>query len=256
MKDPVSRYDAIIVGAGFSGLYQLHLLRDKLNLRCLLIEGGDGVGGTWYWNRYPGARCDSPSHSYSYYFSEDLIKKWTWTERYPGQPEIESYLNFVADELDLKTDICFGKTVNQCKYIQDQNYWHVTTIDGSEFQTKYLIAAVGCLSMSNKPVIKGIETFTGSIFHTGNWPKEDINFFGKTVAVIGTGASAIQAIPLIAEQAEKLTVFQRTPNYSVPACNHKLSAATSKKYKKSGALPWRLCKPQGTDFPGWKEINP
>ena len=141
-----------------------------------------------YWNRYPGARCDSPSHSYSYYFFEDLIKKWTWTERYPGQPEIESYLNFVADELDLKTDICFGKTVNQCKYIQDQNYWHVTTIDGSEFQTKYLIAAVGCLSISNKPVIKGIENFTGSIFHTGNWPKEDINFFGKTVAVIGTGA--------------------------------------------------------------------
>ena len=235
MKNPVSRYDAIIVGAGFSGLYQLHLLRDKLNLRCLLIEAGDGVGGTWYWNRYPGARCDSPSHSYSYYFSEDLIKKWTWTERYPGQPEIESYLNFVADELDLKTDICFGKTVNQCKYMQDQNCWHVTTIDGSEFQTKYLIAAVGCLSMSNKPVIKGIETFTGSIFHTGNWPKEDINFFGKTVAVIGTGASAIQAIPLIAEQAKKLTVFQRTPNYSVPACNHKLSEATSKKYKKE----WR-----------------
>ncbi len=250
MKDPVSRYDAIIVGAGFSGLYQLHLLRDKLNLRCILIEAGDGVGGTWYWNRYPGARCDSPSHSYSYYFSEDLIKKWTWTERYPGQPEIESYLNFVADELDLRADICFGQTVNQCRYIQDQNYWHVTTTDGSEFQTKYLVAAVGCLSMSNKPAIKGIETFTGSIFHTGNWPKEDINFSGKLVGVIGTGASAIQAIPFIAEQAKRLTVFQRTPNYSVPACNHKLPGEVSKKYKEEwrstleimqtsrNALPW------------------
>ena len=232
MRNPVSNYDAIIVGAGFSGLYQLHLLRDKLNLRCLLLEAGEGVGGTWYWNRYPGARCDSPSHSYSYYFSENLIKKWNWTERYPGQPEIESYLNFVADELRLRDDIKFSQTVTKCEYFQDENYWQVKTDHGGTFSCKYLVAAVGCLSLSNRPTIKNIDKFHGSIFHTGSWPKAAVNFSGKSVGVVGTGASAIQAIPLIAEQAKQLFVFQRTPNYSVPARNHKLTEEMSNEYKK------------------------
>ena len=162
-------YDAIIVGAGFSGLYQLICLRDQLGLKCVVLETGDDVGGTWYWNRYPGARCDTESHAYSYYFSDELLKEWTWSERYPGHEEIRKYMNFVASKFDLKKDILFKQKVTSAKFIEDSNNWNVTT-DNNNFKCKFLITAVGCLSNTNIPKIKGLENFEGSYYHTGIWP--------------------------------------------------------------------------------------
>ena len=215
--------DAVIVGAGFSGLYQLHALRDRLGLSVQVLEAADGVGGTWYWNRYPGARCDSESHSYCYSFSEELLQDWKWSERYPGQPEIMRYLNFVADRLDLKRDIRFNTRVAAAEYDEARNVWHVTSEAGDRFTARYLITAVGCLSTANVPAIPGLESFAGAWYHTGLWPHEGVDFSGKRVAQIGTGSTGIQAAPVIAESASHLTVFQRTPNYSVPARNGPLT---------------------------------
>ncbi len=212
-------YDALVVGAGFSGLYQLHCLRDRLGLSALVLEAGDGVGGTWYWNRYPGARCDSESHSYSYYFSEELLKEWTWSERYPEQPEILRYLNHVADRFDLRRDIRFNARVTSASWDEAANRWRVATEAGERFTAKFLITAVGCLSTANVPNIPGLETFEGRWYHTGRWPHEGVDFAGKRVGQIGTGSTGIQAAPVIAAQAAHLTVFQRTANYSVPARN-------------------------------------
>ncbi|MEQ8589324.1 MAG: NAD(P)/FAD-dependent oxidoreductase [Thalassobaculaceae bacterium] len=220
--------DAVIIGAGFSGMYQLHLLRDRLGLKARVIERGDGVGGTWYWNRYPGARCDSESHSYSYYFSDELLKEWEWSERYPQQPEIVRYLNFVADKLDLKRDIQFETTVTAARYDEAANLWRVETDAGETVSAKYLITAVGCLSSANVPDIPGRDTFKGDWYHTGQWPHEGVDFTGKRVGQIGTGSTGIQAVPVIAETAEHLMVFQRTANYSIPANNHPLSAEFKK----------------------------
>ncbi|MCR9073396.1 MAG: NAD(P)/FAD-dependent oxidoreductase [Alphaproteobacteria bacterium] len=216
--------DAVIIGAGFSGMYQLHLLRDRLGLKARVIERGDGVGGTWYWNRYPGARCDSESHSYSYYFSDELLKEWEWSERYPQQPEIVRYLNFVADKLDLKSDIQFETTVTAARYDEAANLWRIETDAGETVSAKYLITAVGCLSSANVPDIPGRDRFKGDWYHTGQWPHEGVDFTGKRVGQIGTGSTGIQAVPVIAETAQHLTVFQRTANYSIPANNHPLSA--------------------------------
>ena len=215
--------DALIVGAGFSGLYQLHCLRDKLGLRTKVLEAGEGVGGTWYWNRYPGARCDSESHSYCYSFSDDLHQAWDWSERYPGQPEIMRYLNFVADRLDLKRDIAFGERVVSAEYDAGANRWRVQTESGVEYSATYLIAAVGSLSTANVPVIPGLDSFKGRWAHTGTWPHEGVDFTGKRVGMIGTGSTGIQCAPVIAETAAHLTVFQRTANYSVPARNAPLT---------------------------------
>ncbi|NOU06122.1 MAG: NAD(P)/FAD-dependent oxidoreductase [Hyphomicrobiaceae bacterium] len=215
--------DALIVGAGFSGLYQLHCLRDRLGLKVQVVEAADGVGGTWYWNRYPGARCDSESHSYCYTFSEDLYRSWEWSERYPGHDEIRRYLNFVADRLDLRRDIRFGTRVVAAVYDQDNNLWRVTTANGVMLSAKFLIAAVGCLSTANVPQIQGLDRFKGQWFHTGEWPHAGVDFRGKRVGLIGTGSTGIQAAPVIAESAAHLTVFQRTANYSVPAQNAPLS---------------------------------
>lgn len=223
--------DALIIGAGFSGLYQLHCLRDKLGLRAKVLETADGVGGTWYWNRYPGARCDSESHSYCYGFSEMLAKEWEFSERYPQQPEILRYLNFVADRLDLKKDIRFKTKVVKAQYDAAVNRWHVTTEAGERLTTKFLITAVGCLSTANVPKIPGLESFKGQWYHTGLWPHEGVDFRGKRVAQIGTGSTGIQAVPVIAETAQHLTVFQRTANYSVPAHNAPLTPEF-KKYVK------------------------
>jgi cation diffusion facilitator CzcD-associated flavoprotein CzcO len=211
--------DALVIGAGFSGLYQLLCLRDRLGLSVQVLEAAGGVGGTWYWNRYPGARCDSESHAYCYSFSEELMREWEWSERYPEQPEIMRYLNHVADRFDLKKDIRFNTRVIGADYDEAANRWHVRTEAGEEFTTKFLITAVGCLSTANVPAIPGLEDFAGKWYHTGQWPHEGVDFTGKRVGIIGTGSTGIQAIPVIAETAAHLTVFQRTANYSVPARN-------------------------------------
>ncbi|MEM9359523.1 MAG: NAD(P)/FAD-dependent oxidoreductase, partial [Pseudomonadota bacterium] len=217
-------FDAIIIGAGFSGLYQLHSLRDKLGMSAVVLERADGVGGTWYWNRYPGARCDSESHSYWYSFSDELIQEWEWTERYPGHAEICRYLNFVADKFDLKRDIRFSTNVAACSYDETANLWSVDTADGGRLTAKYLITAVGCLSTANVPDIPGRDSFEGKWYHTGQWPHEGVDFSGQRVGQIGTGSTGIQAVPVIAETAKHLTVFQRTANYSVPARNVPLTS--------------------------------
>ena len=216
---PVGELDAIIIGAGFSGLYQLYSLREKLGLSVQVLEAGEGVGGTWYWNRYPGARCDSESHCYSYSFSNELQQEWDWSERYPEQPEIMRYLNHVADRFDLKRDIRFGARVTEARYDEAANRWQVATEAGERLTAKFLITAVGCLSSANVPNIPGLNTFAGRWYHTGQWPQERVDFTGKRVGLVGTGSTGIQATPVIAAAAAHLTVFQRTPNFSVPARN-------------------------------------
>ena len=211
-------YDSIVVGAGFAGLYMLHKLR-SLGHRSLVLEKGDGVGGTWYWNRYPGARCDVPSMEYSYQFDEQLQQEWNWSERYSPQPEILDYANHVTDRFDLRKDIRFSAHVTAAAWDDVANTWHVTTEAGTDYTARYLIAATGCLSSPNQPLFTGLDGFEGDIYHTGNWPHESVNFSGRKVGIIGTGSSAIQATPLIARQAEQLTVFQRSANYAVPARN-------------------------------------
>jgi cation diffusion facilitator CzcD-associated flavoprotein CzcO len=217
--------DALIIGAGFSGLYQLLCLRDRLGLSIQVLEAAAGVGGTWYWNRYPGARCDSESHSYCYSFSDELMREWEWSERYPAQPEIMRYLNHVADRFDLKRNIRFNTRVTAAHYDADANSWRVTTEAGEQLTARFLITAVGCLSSANIPKIPGLATFEGRWYHTGQWPHEGVDFSGKRVGQIGTGSTGIQAAPVIAETAAHLTVFQRTANYSVPARNVPLTTA-------------------------------
>jgi cyclohexanone monooxygenase len=211
-------YDSIVVGAGFAGLYMLHKLR-ALGHRSLVLEKGDGVGGTWYWNRYPGARCDVASMEYSYQFDEQLQQEWNWSELYSPQAEILRYANHVADRFDLRRDIRFTAQVTAAAWDDTASAWRITTADGTDYTARYLIAATGCLSSPNRPQFRGISDFKGDIYHTGNWPHEPVNFSGSKVAIIGTGSSAIQAIPVIAQQARQLTVFQRSANYAVPAHN-------------------------------------
>ena len=216
--------DALVIGAGFAGLYQLLCLRDRLGLSVEALEAGGGVGGTWYWNRDPGARCDSESHVYWYTFSPKLMREWEWSERYPGQAEILRYLNFVADRFDLKRSIRFNTRVVAASYDEQANRWHVRTEDGETRVVKLLITAVGCLSAANVPKFPGLEDFAGDWYHTGQWPHEGVDFTGKRVGMIGTGSTGIQAAPVIAASAKHLTVFQRTANYSVPARNAPLTA--------------------------------
>ncbi len=215
--------DALVIGAGFAGMYQLHCLRDRLGLAVQVLEAAAGVGGTWYWNRYPGARCDSESHAYRYSFSEDLAREWQWSERYPGQAEVLRYLNFVADRLDLKRDIRFNTRVKTARWDEGAALWEVTTEAGESHRARFLITAVGCLSSANIPDIPGLESFEGRWYHTGQWPHEGVDFHGKRVGQVGTGSTGIQCAPVIAESAAHLTVFQRTANYSVPARNAPLS---------------------------------
>jgi len=220
---PTRAFDALVIGAGFSGLYQLYCLRDRLGLSVQVLEVAAGVGGTWYWNRYPGARCDSESHSYCYSFSEELMREWEWSERYPGPPEILRYLNHVADRFDLKRDIRFNTRVTSAHYDEKANLWRVTTDAGEVLTAQFLITAVGCLSSANIPDIAGHDSFAGHWYHTGQWPHEGVDFRGKRVGQIGTGSTGIQAAPVIAETAAHLSVFQRTANYSVPARNGPLT---------------------------------
>lgn len=213
-----SNYDVVIIGAGFAGIYALHRLRN-LGYKCRVFEAGDEVGGTWFWNRYPGAACDIESLEYSYSFSEDLQQEWQWTERFARQPEILKYINHVADRFDLRRDIQLSTRVDSAVFDEKEGRWTVKTDNGSLFSAKYCIMATGCLSAPKPVEYPGLEGFKGDVYHTAYWPKEPIDFTGKRVAVIGTGSSAIQSVPIIAQQASLLTVFQRTPNFSVPAGN-------------------------------------
>jgi cyclohexanone monooxygenase len=219
----VETYDAVVVGAGFAGMYMLHRLRG-LGLSVRVYEQGDGVGGTWYWNRYPGARCDVESMQYSYSFSDELQQQWDWSERYAPQPEILKYANHVADRFDLRSDIQFSTRVERAVFDEGANLWSVTTSQGNSVTANYIILATGCLSNARMPDIKGLKEFKGKVYHTGHWPHQPVDFTGQRVAVIGTGSSAIQSVPVIAEQASHLTVFQRTANFSIPARNAALTA--------------------------------
>lgn len=223
--------DVVIIGAGFAGMYMLHRLRDA-GFRAHVVEAGDGVGGTWYWNRYPGARCDVESMQYSYSFDNDLQQEWQWSERFATQPEILRYANFVADRLDLRRDISFKVRITSGRFDEAANVWVLSTNEGAAIHARKMVTAVGCLSSSNLPQITGIDDFQGRTIHTSDWPHEVVDFTGLRVAIIGTGSSAIQAIPEISKQAEQLTVFQRTPNFSVPARNQPLSDETVQWWKK------------------------
>ena len=229
---PVQEYDAIVIGAGVSGLYQLYRLRELgLSVRC--FEDGSGVGGTWYWNRYPGCRFDSESETYGYSWSKELLQEWNWTEHYSGQPENEKYLNFVADKFNLRPLIQFNSRVKGATYDEKTNRWDVELENGQRARAQFVVSAMGILSARYTPPFKGIDSFTGQSFHTSRWPKEKVDFTGKRVAVIGTGATAVQLIPIIAKEVGHLTVFQRTPNYCAPLRNGQVSEETQNKWKAS-----------------------
>ncbi len=231
------KFDAVVVGAGFAGLYMVYRLRG-LGFTVRAFEAGDGVGGTWYWNRYPGARCDVESLEYSYQFSEELQQEWSWSERYSGQPEILRYANHVADRFDLRRDIEFNRRVVSARFDEQASGWMIEVAHASESAAapfdgdgagngrggetvfaRYVVMATGCLSAANLPDFEGLDDFGGAKYHTGAWPHDGVDFTGLRVGIVGTGSSAIQAIPVIAEEAAHLTVFQRTPNYSIPARN-------------------------------------
>ena len=216
--ESTSEFDAVIVGAGFAGLYMLHRLRG-LGLSVQVYEAGSGVGGTWYWNRYPGARCDVESMAYSYSFSDELQQEWQWTERYSAQPEILHYINHVADRFDLRRSIQFDTRVTAAVFDETTHRWTIQTDQGKRVSAHFCIMATGCLSTAQVPAYEGLESFEGKWYHTGHWPHAGVDFSGQQVGVIGTGSSAIQSIPVIAQQADQLFVFQRTPNFSVPAYN-------------------------------------
>jgi len=219
---PAAEFDAVVIGAGVSGLYQLYKLRE-LGLKVRVFETGTGVGGTWYWNRYPGARFDSESWTYGYSFSQELLEEWNWQEHFAGQPETERCLNYVADKFDLRRDIQFKSRVTAAHYQEDTRSWHVILEDGRRYTTRLLITAIGVLSAATMPTIPGVETFRGQSCHTHYWPKETVPFEGKRVAVIGTGATGIQTIAEVAKTAGHLTVFQRTAQWSAPLHNAKIA---------------------------------
>ena len=223
MQDTNKQYDVAIVGAGFAGLYLLHRCR-QLGLSARVWEKATGVGGVWYWNRYPGARCDVESMQYCYQFDDELQQEWNWSERYSAQPEILRYAEHVAERFDLLNDIDFKHIVKRAYYDTEKTNWTLTSADGKTLTAKFCVMATGCLSQPNWPAMDGYDDFKGPILHTALWPHERVDFSGKKVAVIGTGSSGIQSIPHIAADAKKLTVFQRTPNYSVPAQNGPLDS--------------------------------
>jgi cation diffusion facilitator CzcD-associated flavoprotein CzcO len=235
-------FDAVVIGAGFSGLYMLHKLRDELGLTVRVYETGGAVGGTWYWNRYPGARCDSDSYLYCYSFDRELWQEWEWSERYPEAPEIRSYLEHVTERFGLARDIQFNTKVTGATLDEAAGRWTVATDAGDTVTARYLISAVGSLSAVNTPKFAGIDCFRGDSYHTGSWPHEGVDFTGKRVGIIGTGASAVQAIPLIATEAADLTVFQRTANYIVPANN--------------GPVPEEVRRARKADYAGiWERVR-
>src|SRR3979411_1946889 len=215
-------YEAIVIGAGISGLYMLYRLRE-LGMTARVFEAGTNVGGTWYWNRYPGARFDSESWTYGYSFSKELLQEWDWEEHFAAQPQTERYLNYAADKFDLRPDIQLNSRVTSAYYREETRSWLVTLEDGSRHLTPFLITAIGILSAATMPNIPGIETFKGVSCHTHRWPKKGVDFAGKRVGIIGTGATAVQTIQELAKTVGHLTVFQRTPNWCAPLHNGKIS---------------------------------
>jgi cation diffusion facilitator CzcD-associated flavoprotein CzcO len=246
--------DAVVVGAGFSGLYMLHRLRER-GLSVRVYEKAADVGGTWYWNRYPGARCDSESHIYCYSFSERLLDEWEWSERYPEQPEILEYLRFAADRLDLRRDIEFETEVDTAVFDEETATWEVTTADGDRVSTRFFVSAVGCLSKPFRPDFDGLEDFAGEWYHTARWPHGGVDLDGKRVGVVGTGSTGIQLIPEIAERAGHLTVFQRTPNYAVPARNRPLEAGEYEEIRESYDDIWERARNSRLGMPFDVEEN-
>jgi cation diffusion facilitator CzcD-associated flavoprotein CzcO len=240
-SSPTGAFDVVIVGAGFAGLYMLHRLRE-LGFSARVYEAGSDVGGTWYWNRYPGARCDVESLEYSYSFSEELRKEWQWTERYAAQPEILRYLNHVADRFDLRRDIQFDTNVTSATFDESMNHWTIETDRGTRVAAQFCVMATGCLSAAKVPDYKGLDTFQGKWYHTGRWPHEGVDFTGQKVAVIGTGSSGIQSIPVIARQASHVYVFQRTPNFSLPAQNCPLPPEVIEDWSENGPKYRELAK--------------
>jgi cation diffusion facilitator CzcD-associated flavoprotein CzcO len=245
---PIKRFDAIVIGAGVAGLYQLYRLRE-LGLSVICLEDGGGVGGTWYWNRYPGCRFDSESETYGYSFSKELQQEWDWKEHYSGQPENERYLNFVADKLDLRRNIQFNSHVTAATYDKEANLWEVRLESGQRLRCQFLVAAVGILSARYIPPFEGIDTFRGQSYHTSRWPKEKVDFSGKRVAVIGTGATAVQLIPIIAKEVAHLTVFQRTPNYCAPLRNSEVNEETQLRFKATYDEIHKKCLETPAGFP-------
>jgi cation diffusion facilitator CzcD-associated flavoprotein CzcO len=213
-----TNFDVVIVGAGFAGMYQLHRIRE-LGLTVRVLETGEGVGGTWYWNRYPGARVDSQSMQYSLSFSSEMEQEWHWPEFYSAQASLEEYANHVADRFDLRRDIQFGTRVTSAVYNEETRRWDLETDRGDSVSAQYLITAVGCLSATNVPNFKGLDAFEGTWYHTSRYPREGVDLKGKRVGIVGTGSTGIQAVPVVAAEAEHLYVFQRTPNYSLPSNN-------------------------------------
>ncbi len=251
--EDVVRVDAVVVGAGFAGMYLLHKLRqDGLSVR--VVEAGTDVGGTWYWNRYPGARCDVPSMEYSYGFDAELGQEWEWTELMAAQPEILRYAQHVAERFDLRRDISFSTRVVAASFDGGRARWTVTTDRGDRIEAPFCIMATGALSAANIPEVPGLERFTGRVLHTGAWPKEGVDL-GCRVGIIGTGSSGVQAIPVIAEQAEQLFVFQRTPGFTFPANNKPLRPDVKQAYKENYAEVRERQRHSSTGFSNWSPIN-
>jgi len=224
--------DVLVIGAGFAGMYAIYRLR-KLGLQVQVLEAGADVGGTWYWNRYPGSRCDVPSLEYSFGFSPDLEQEWDWPEVFSAQPDILNYANHIADRFDLRRSICFNTRATAVTYLEQSNQWQIDTDTGTSYHATYCIMATGCLSVPNKPNISGAESFQGETYHTGLWPEEPVDLSGKRVGIIGTGSSGVQAIPELAGQAQHLTVFQRTPVYTVPANRKPMRKAVQDEFKEN-----------------------
>jgi cyclohexanone monooxygenase len=246
----VEQLEVVIVGAGFAGMYMLHRTR-QLGLSARVYETGNGVGGTWYWNRYPGARCDVESMQYSYQFSDELQQEWEWSEKYSPQPDILRYADHVADRFDLRRDIQFNTRVKSAIFNEITRRWDIETSNGNQVSAAFCVMATGCLSSPNTPEFVGLSDYKGEVYHTGKWPQEDIDFSGMRVGVIGTGSSAIQSIPIFASQADHLYVFQRTPNYTIPARNAPLDPEEVKEIKAdyAGLRARAKTKPVGLDLP-------
>ena len=241
--------DAVVIGAGFAGLYMLYRLREVLGMTSRVFERGDGVGGTWYWNRYPGARCDSEAYMYCFSFDKQLMQDWQWSMKYPEQPEILRYLNHVADRFDLRRSIDLNTTVTSAHYDEANNLWNVTTDKGEKVSARYLITGIGCLSAGQIPNIKGRESFKGESYHTGSWPHEGVDFTGKRVGIIGTGSSGVQSIPVIAKTAKHLFVFQRTPQYTIPARHGNVDKAVFDEIKTRYDEVWEKARNSAGGFP-------
>ena len=247
VSNEVEHYDVVVIGAGVTGLYSLYCLR-QLGFTVRVLDEASGVGGTWYWNRYPGCRFDSESYSYGFSFSEELLQEWDWKEHFSGQPENERYLNYVADKFDLKRDIQFNTRVSKAVYDEPKNRWQIKTLDGRRYEAQFFITAVGLLSAGYIPDFKGIHSFKGKWTHTGRWPKEGMDLAGKRVGVIGTGATAVQLIPIIAQEVEHLTVFQRTANFCAPLRNGLIDDETQREIKANYPEIFKKCNETSGSF--------